>query len=278
MKVITKWLLPAIFLVACANSVVASDSTDYHPFLSDQFNIDLGVFLSNSDFKIKVNGQSPDVDTIDLNGDAKLSHSQNAGSINFRWRFGEKWSLWAQYWATDINSKATLKKDIVWRDVTFKAGSSASIGTKLNVSRIFFGREFSIGPQHEFGAGVGLHIAEFGASIAADAILDDGNVEFQKRKVNASVPLPNIGAWYMYSWSPKWIVQTRVDWLSLSLGDYSGGFWDIQAGVNYQLFRNIGIGLYYKAFLIDVDVDKDNWNGGMDISQAGPVLTFTGTW
>ena len=82
----------------------------------------------------------------------------------------------------------------------------------------------------------------------------------------------------MYSWSPKWIFQSRLDWLSASVGNYSGSMWDIQAGVNYQAFKNIGFGLYYKAFLLDVDIDKDDWHGKAKLNQAGPVLTLTATW
>ena len=82
----------------------------------------------------------------------------------------------------------------------------------------------------------------------------------------------------MYSWSPKWMFQTRVDWLSASIGDYSGSMWDAQAGFNFQAFKNFGIGLYYKGFLLDVDIDKSNWHGNADLTQHGPLLTLTATW
>ena len=51
-----------------------------------------------------------------------------------------------------------------------------------------------------------------------------------------------------------------------------------QAGINYQAFRNVGIGLYYKGFILDVDIDKSDWHGRADLNQNGPLLTVTATW
>ena len=101
---------------------------------------------------------------------------------------------------------------------------------------------------------------------------------FHRASASAAFPLPNIGAWYMYSWSPKWMMQVRADWLSATIGDYSGNLWDGQVGINYQPFKNIGFGLYYKAFLLDVDVEKSDWRGKAELNQNGPLLTLTASW
>ena len=114
--------------------------------------------------------------------------------------------------------------------------------------------------------------------LEGEVFIDESTTEFQRETASAEFPLPNVGAWYMYSWSPKWMVQARADWLSATIGDYSGSLWDAQAGINYQAFRNIGIGLYYKGFLLDLDIDKSDWHGSADLNQHGPLLTVTATW
>ena len=82
----------------------------------------------------------------------------------------------------------------------------------------------------------------------------------------------------MYSWSSKWMLQTRLDWLSASIGDYSGDLWDAQVGINYQAFKNIGFGFYYNVFELDVDIDKSDWHGSAEFNQKGPMFTLTATW
>jgi hypothetical protein len=274
----TTWKITVIILLAsliCITTVQAEE--EYHPFLTDNFNIDVGAFWPNINLDLKVNGSSPG-EEIDFDEALNIEDYQAAGSINFRWRFGEKWSFWVQAWKTNSSGVATLKKDIEWADVIFKSGTFVKGGLNLSGARLFFGREFSIGPQHEFGMGAGLHWMGLDTFIKGEVLINDGSIEFQRKSVSADIPLPNIGIWYMYSWSPKWIFQSRLDWLSASIGEYSGGLWDVQAGVNYQAFRNIGFGLYYKAFLLNVDIKKNNWKGSADLNQSGPLLTMTATW
>ena len=277
MKVLNRVFLTVIFATLFSNPALAQTADDYHPFLSDKFNLEVGVFVPQINFTARIDGSFPE-EEIDFDEALNLDDNQSAGSINFRWRFGKKWSFWGQAWTTNNTGTAVLEEDVEWEDVVFKEGTFAKSGVDLDVVRAFFGREFNLGPQHELGVGLGLHLMNLDTYLEGEIIIDDETTDFQRVSASASFPLPNIGAWYMYSWSPKWMFQTRVDWLSASIGDYSGSLWDAQLGFNYQAFKNIGFGLYYKGFLLDVDVDKSDWHGNADLSQHGPLFTVTATW
>ena len=82
----------------------------------------------------------------------------------------------------------------------------------------------------------------------------------------------------MYSWSPQWIALARVDWLSASIGDYSGGLWNIQGGVNWMPWRHFGFSLFYQYFNLDVDIDKTDWRGAAEAVNHGPFLALTAAW
>jgi hypothetical protein len=144
---------------------------------------------------------------------------------------------------------------------------------------VFFGRDFYKRPGHEFGAGIGLHWLEIEGFIAGQVIIDELlDTEFRRSSVSAEAPLPNIGAWYHYSWSPRWALTTRLDWLSASVGDYSGGLINAQAGVHYRLFKNFSAGLAWNFFRIDVDVEESDWNGRIESRQSGPFLSLEASW
>ncbi len=277
MKKLTSLLTVTFLTVLLSSTASAQTADDYHPFLSDKFNLELGMFRPQIDFNARLDGSHPD-EEVDLDEALNLSDSQTTGSINFRWRFGKKWSLWGQGWSTNNTGKAVLEEDVPWEDVVFKEGTFAKGGIEVDVVRAFFGRQFDLAPQHEFGIGAGLHWMSLDTFIEGEIIIDDSTTEFQRVSADASFPLPNIGAWYLYSWSPKWMFQARLDWLSASIGDYSGSLWDGQAGINYQAFKNIGFGLYYNIFVLDVDIDKSDWHGRADLSQDGPLLTVTASW
>jgi len=265
------------FLLLASSPVLAQTNETFHPLLSSTFNLGIGVFSPSINFKVRVDGSAPN-QGIDFDRALKLNNNQATFSANFRWRFGKKWSFWGQYWGTDNSRKAVLNEDVQWRDLTFKTGSFVKGGVSLDVYRAFFGRNFSTGPQHEFGAGVGVHLMNLDTFIQGEALVNESTTEFRRASASAAFPLPNVGAWYMYSWSPKWILLSQLDWMSASVGNYSGSLWHGQVGVNYQAFKNLGIGLFYKGFLLNVDIDRNGWKGKANLSQTGPRLTLTATW
>ena len=277
MKSPIRLIFKSFLLLSLSSPVLAQTADDYHPFLSDKFNLGVGAYWPSLDFNLRVDGSDPG-EEIDFDEALNLSDNQTSPAVNFRWRFGKKWSLLGQYWGTSTSGKEVLTEDVSWEDVIFREGTFVAGGLGLDVVRLFFGRKFDLNPQHEFGLGLGVHWMSLDSYLEGEALINDGSTGFYRAEASADFPLPNIGAWYMYSWSPKWVLITHLDWLSASVGDYSGGLWDFEVGVDYQAFKNVGFGLSYKAFLLDVDVDKSSWRGKAEFTQAGPALAVTFTW
>lgn len=280
LKMIRQSLHGAIFVVLLALSVAdASAQADdaEHPILSDRFLVAAGIFFPDKDFEVTVNGNDPG-QGIDFDEAFKVDKSESTGALTLRWRFGEKWEIQGQYWTTSDSGTALLEEDLYWRDVVLEAGTFASARAGIDIARIFFGRRFSTGPSHEFGAGIGLHWLQIKASIEGQIMTNLGDTEVYRSAAEADLPLPNIGAWYTYAWSPKWALVSRVDWLSASIGDYSGGLWNAQLGVNWAVFRNFGVTASYNYFQLDGDVTEDTWNGSVKTTQNGPFLALTANW
>ena len=87
-----------------------------------------------------------------------------------------------------------------------------------------------------------------------------------------------MGFWYNVSPARKWLLHARIDWISASVGDYDGTLWNTAIGVNYQAFRHFGFDLSYQLFNLNVGVDRTDWQGGIDLSYRGPVLSVTASW
>jgi hypothetical protein len=148
----------------------------------------------------------------------------------------------------------------------------------LTVARVFFGRKFSSGPQHEFGAGAGFHWLEIDAYLEGQILTSEGDLERRRESVEYDFPLPNIGAWYTYSWSPKWALLARLDWLSASVGDYSGSLWNAKVGLNWAFVEHFGVTAAWNFFKLEGDVDKSDWRGKVESEQHGPFIALSATW
>ena len=267
----------ALASMLLTSSVLAQSSSDYHPYLTAKFQLELGVFAPKKTFKIEVDGTVPG-EEIDFEDSVGLSDSEETFAGTFRWNFGEKWSVWGQGWTTSNSRTAILKNDVEWEDLVFEEGTNVSAGAEADVARIFFGRKLSSGPQHEFGAGFGLHYLKIGAFIEGEAFINGESSGFQRGDAVAESPLPNIGGWYYYSPSPKWLLTARIDWLSASIGDYNGSLWNAGGGVQFQFSEHFGVGLDYQFFRLDADVDNTDWRGSIEFDQSGPLLYVSANW
>jgi len=277
MKTLIRLIAIALLMSLFSSPVVAQTADDYHPFLSDRFNLGVGVFWPAVDFSARADGSDPG-EEVDFDEAFNFSGSQASAMMGFRWRFGEKWSLAAAGWSTDESGKEVLDEDIEWNDIIFREGTNVGGGVGLDIVRVMLGREFGNSPNHEFGLGFGLHYMKLSTYLEGEIIFDDDSTGFHHETNSADFPLPNIGFWYMYSWSPKWMLDVGGDWLSASIGDYSGNLWDAHAGINYQAFKHIGFSLSYTVFLLDIDIDKSDWRGKAELNQNGPVLAVTASW
>jgi hypothetical protein len=264
--------------VAFSGPLFAQNAGDVHPWLEDDFIVSLGAFLPNKEFKIRVDGAVPGRD-IDFDQSVAVTDDDTTGALVFRWNFGEKWSLAGQYYATDDSAQAVLTEDVAWGDSVLKAGSNVGAGVEIDLARVFFGRTFfTTAKHHEFGMGAGLHWLQIGAFLEGEVFVNDQSSGFQRETVSADLPLPNIGAWYWYSLSPRWLLTGRADWFSASIGDYSGSLWNAGLGVNFQAWEHVGFGLAWQLFKVDVDIDKSDWHGNAELTYDGPFLSVDVSW
>jgi hypothetical protein len=273
-------LILSMFLISATVSAQDSkDASNYHPFLSDTIYLNLGVFNARNTATVGLgigDRVAQEIDTTNTDSNASLA---------LRWRYTENWSFWTQAWAASNSTTATLTEDISFGDPpntkTILAGSDINMATDLDILRLFFGRSFFKKPQSEWGAGLGLHWMELGATLTTNVatIPDDPDINgTRSASVKGGVPLPNLGVWYMYSWSPKWATTVRADWLDVDLGEYSGNLYDVSAGVNWQFSKHVGVGLAYQAFDFSAAVNGTGGNTEIELKQDGPYLSLSANW
>jgi hypothetical protein len=270
--------MPCILLLAMS-TVEGQEKDDLHPYLTDTFFVDFGLFLPDRELELSVEGTvNPIERDIDFDEQLGLRKRDDLFAVNFGWKFGEKWELGAQYFESDGQRSAVLDEDVEWGDYVFGAGTGVVAGLDFSLIRTFFGRNFDSADHHDFGVGVGLHYLELGAFIEGNAVLNGNQAGFRRESVKAAAPLPNIGAWYVRSLSDRWAFRARFDWLSASIDDYDGQLINASVGINYRLLRNAGLGLSYNLFELDVGVEENDWRGEVKTTYEGLFVHASFYW
>ena len=265
------WLALAVALINPIRSS-AQETDELHPLLTNGFSIDIGLFYPSRELDLRVDGSLGPNDEIDFDTGFNLGNPDEVFAGELAWRFRDNWSFLAQYFKSSDTRRATLAEDVEWGDVVFGAGTNAAVGADLTITRLFVGRQLKTeNRRHEVGIGGGIHWLNTGAFIEGTIIVN-GITESARRSVSAEAPLPNIGAWYRYSISPRWVFRSRLDVLDASVGDYSGLLLNAGVGVSYQLFENFGLGVAYNYFELDVRVDRTNWRGKIETIYDGAYV------
>jgi len=172
----------------------------------------------------------------------------------------------------------TLQETIVWQDLTFDVGVDIRAQSEVSILRMVMSRQFRDKGPHSLRLVAGLHYFDASASLAGEAAIGGLGTEFREARASASGPLPNIGAWYRYSPSDRWLMSARFDWLSAKVGNIRGGFWNIAAGANYRLSEHVGVGLAYQLFELDGQLYEDRWRGQLKTRFSGPNLYISAFW
>ncbi len=265
----TATLVFCLFCFVSPRVTVAAESEDLHPYLERGFSLDLGVFYPDRELDLRVNGSLAGInDEIDFDKRRRLKSSDDIFAAELSWRFRGRWSLIGQYFDATDSVRRVLEEDIEWGNVVFGAGSNATSGVNFSVTRIFFGRQLDTSKSHDIGIGGGIHWINLGAFIEGEVLIN-GAPAAARRSVSAEAPLPNIGAWYKYSISPRWALRARADLLSADVGDYDGLMVNVALGVNYRAFEHVGIGLNYNFFKLDVGIEKSDWRGDIETVYDG---------
>ena len=271
----------ALALASASGNILAQDQDpDFHPVLSDNFVLAIGAFRSDNVFKISAGSFDYENDEIDFGDSVGVDESNTLLNAQLRWKFGKKrkWSLWGQYFENDAKGDATLEEDVEWQGLIFREGTFVEGGVNIAITRLFLGYSFVKKPQHDFGVGAGIHNLDIGAFIGGEVMINDETTGYRREDVGGSQILPNIGAWYNFSPANRWLIHSRVDWISANINEYDGTMWNFNAGVNFQAWSHVGFDLSYQYFDIDLSVDDGDWIGGAEMRYSGPVLSMSFTW
>lgn len=260
-----------------SNFVFSQEDEDKHPYLTNKFTIGAGIFTPSKTLHVEAEGSTPN-NVINFDETFDLNERETTFAGNVRWRFSKNWNVGVEYFAIKNGHTVSLEEDIEWGDNTYKAGLEVGGGFEIDMFRVFFGRNISTGKKHELGGGLGIHVMDILTFVQGEAFIGELNTGFKKEALTALAPLPNIGLWYYFTPSPKFLLMARVDWLSVKIGTVSGRLWNVAPGIQYQLFKNIGISASYRYFDLNVDIAENTGISNVNLRIDGPLFGITGNF
>lgn len=218
-------------------------------------------------------------DLPDLCAETGIRHTHvNRYRFDGHRRFADRHKLRALEFSSSHSRSTTFDEDIEWGDETFQANGTIDGEIKFSIYELTYEYAFIRRESYELAASVGLHYADFEATLAETATATgtgasaDGRIE---KSGDVGAPLPVFGLRGTWSLWKTFSIDVSGRFFSLTYGEIEGNIQDYRLLLNWQPKSWLGIGVGYDRFSVDVDVDSDNFRGTMDWQYQGPMIFYS---
>jgi hypothetical protein len=236
-----------------------------HPALQDRWAFQLGVYSPKVNTTFRLNGTGGLIGTeVNAEEDLGLRERNDMPAFLASVRLGERWKLEFEYLSLERENSRSLSRTINWGDNTYTIGASVNSSFNTDIYRLSVGYSFVKDVQKEFGVVLGLHATDILARINAAAVgTEEGDV---------LAPLPTIGIYGAYAPTPRWLISGRVDVFSLKYEEFDGQLVNTTLGVDYRIWRNLGLGAAWRYIDYDLSVAASRYEGAINYRFSGPLL------
>ncbi|MCW8845772.1 MAG: hypothetical protein OQK99_08030 [Gammaproteobacteria bacterium] len=255
--------------VAMAASGESSEADEFH-----NFGISLGVFVTNRDSTTRLDGDIPNSGTpIDLETDLGLSKQDSVFRIDGYYRFNEKHRIDFSYFDLSRDGSKVLNRTIDFLGEEFLINTQVDANFDMSIYKIAYTYSVIQNDSGYLGLSAGLYIADISAGISLTP-LEGGLIDGAAASEGVTAPLPVFGVRGQYNFTEKWMFRGSAEIFVYEYDAYSGSLYDVYAGIDYQWFKNMAVGIGYNSVKLDVGVSADRFEGNLNWQYDGGLLFF----
>lgn len=232
-----------------------------------RFELSLGAYVPSMDTKIRVDGTGGNVGVeVDFEDNLNLDNSQVVPLAQADFWISKKHGF--TLIGFDLSRESSGPSNITFRvgDTEFPAEVPLDVSFDTTVLALTYSYKFFNNEKRSFGLNVGFNVNEISLGIATT---DDflGLDETAK----ATAPLPTFGVNGHVMLGKKWKFYGTVGVFALSYDQYAGALTSISGGFIHHTFKNVGFGVGFYGFNINIDSEDDRLLGRVKYGYNGAV-------
>jgi len=259
-------------------SPLAAGAEDAPNLLTNPFYVALGTYIVDTDTEVTLNGstnQGSSVDWENTFGSGDVTRFRFDG----QWRFADRHKARFMWFDSSRDNTRTLEEDIDWGDETFPVNVRTRAEFSFSVYELAYEYAFLRRENYEVSGSFGLHYTELDLELSAKAESSGGVLERDiKESGSVGAPLPVIGLRGLWALPYDFWIDAQAQYFALSIDEYDGSLTDLRLMVSWQPKTWLGIGIGYNQFTVDVDVEKNSFDGSLDWTYEGPMLFLSGSF
>jgi hypothetical protein len=265
-------------LAALALGPMAAGAEDAPNLLTNPFYVALGTYIVETDTDVTLNGSSGEGTRVDWEntfGSGEVTRFRLDG----QWRFADRHKARFMWFDSSRDNSRTLEEEIDWGDETFPVSARTRAEFSFAVYELAYEYAFLRRDNYEVSASFGLHYTELELTLSAKAETSGGALEADiTESGDVGAPLPVIGLRGLWALPYDLWIDAQAQYFALSIDEYDGSLTDLRLMLNWQPKTWLGIGIGYNQFSVDVDVEKNSFDGSLDWTYEGPMLFYSASF
>jgi len=230
--------------------------------------LNLGGLTSRIDSSVRLDGNRGGTG-IDLEGDTGLDSNRSTFYLGGSFRMATRHRIDAAYTAYDRSASRATQREYVIDDVVIPAGTVLTAEATTKIGYVAYRYSFVKRPDMELAAGLGLYGGNF--KFRFDAASPRVNID-----ESTTLPLPVLALTGDFYLTDRAILRASVGGLKLKIGDVDGSVAVAGVAGEYLFTNNLGLGLSFDYFDVDVDARKGDLTGNAGLTTSKATLYLTG--
>jgi hypothetical protein len=246
--------------------------------LTDPFHLAVGTFIISTEPTVQLNGETVRGDRVNFEnvlggGDASRVR------LDADWRFGDsqRHKIRAIAFAMSRDRRKTIDEEVEWGGDTYPVDAELKAEIKFSVIELAYEYAFLRRDTYEVGGSFGLHYTTFDASLEAKRTSTGQSLNLSN-EASVEAPLPVIGLRGLWKLPRDFYVDAQAQFFALSIDEYDGSIQDYRLMLTWQPKTWLGLGVGYSSFKVDVDVEKDRFDGSLDWTYNGPMIFYSASF
>lgn len=273
-----KKLIISLFLVTSSFLIVANHAhaIDAEP---DKFRIAVGgysIFRADSTISLTEPNLGAGV-SINPSDALGVDSEQSVARLDGHFRFNEKHSLTFSWYRISSTGNKTIDEEIDWVDengneITIPVGARVDTNFEYNILKVGYLWSFYHSDKVELGVGGGLHLTQVKLGLEAETTSSGISAE----DAAVTVPLPVLSFAMKYNVTPKFSWYLKSEVFAISFDDWQGTYTDNTLGLEYRVWRHIGLGIGLGSNALQITEETDKTKFTYDNRLSGVMFFMSG--
>lgn len=235
----------------------------------ERLSIKLGWFIAGLNTDARIGSKELGLGlNLDLEEALGLETTQSVFRADALYRFGKsrrhRWDF--SYYDFRRSATKTLKTDVEFNGETIRIGTTADSFFNIRIFRLGYSYSFFHDDRFDIAGSAGLFIMPLEIGISASGLANEDQ--------SITAPLPTIGMRAEFALTPKLFLSQDLQLFWLKYQSFRGGMVSTRTAIEYNAWKNFGLGLGFDAFHLAIEAENEDYPG---VDFAGNIkFDYTG--